>query len=237
MPAPTPKAQPTPPPVTHGPGPGAPPNTVNTIKDERARLGAPDTVEDGVERVWELVGERAEAGRALGRDAARLALVCRAMAERFRRGGTLLAFGDGLAAADAAHIAVEFTHPVIVGKRALPAVSLHADASVLGAAAARGPHEALAARLRPLVGRRDIALGLSPDGESQAVLRCLAAARDAGALTVALVGAEGGAAVEAADHVLTAASTDPLVAREIHVTAYHVLWELVHVFLEGQDTP
>ncbi|ROO84665.1 D-sedoheptulose 7-phosphate isomerase [Actinocorallia herbida] len=184
----------------------------------------------------QLLGRRAGPGEALGREAARLGAACRAMAERFRRGGLLFSFGTGLAAADAAHVAVEFTHPVIVGKRALPAIALGAGAACDGGTGT-GPHDALAARLRPLAGPADIALGLAADGDDPAVLRCLAAAREAGALTVALVGGDGTAAREAADHVLAVESADPLIVREIQVTTYHVLWELVHVFLaEGALT-
>ncbi len=58
------------------------------------------------------------------REAPRLALACREMAERFLRGGRLLAFGRGPYATDAQHVSVEFVHPVIVGKRALPALDL-----------------------------------------------------------------------------------------------------------------
>ena len=58
------------------------------------------------------------------REAHRLAETCRAMAERFLRGGRLLAFGRGPYSTDAQHVSVEFVHPVIVGKRALPALDL-----------------------------------------------------------------------------------------------------------------
>ena len=58
------------------------------------------------------------------REAPRLALACREMSERFLRGGRLLAFGRGPYATDAQHVSVEFVHPVIVGKRALPALDL-----------------------------------------------------------------------------------------------------------------
>ena len=54
----------------------------------------------------------------------RLATACREMSERFLRGGRLLAFGRGAYATDAQHVSVEFVHPVIVGKRALPALDL-----------------------------------------------------------------------------------------------------------------
>ena len=58
------------------------------------------------------------------REALRLAEACREMSERFLRGGRLLAFGRGPYATDAQHVSVEFVHPVIVGKRALPALDL-----------------------------------------------------------------------------------------------------------------
>jgi D-sedoheptulose 7-phosphate isomerase len=66
------------------------------------------------------------------------------------------------------------------------------------------------------------------------VARALRTAQDAGLLTVALVGGDGGqiARIEGLDHVLVGRSDDPRVVKEIHVTAYHVLWELVHVFFE-----
>ena len=58
------------------------------------------------------------------REALRLAEACRSMSERFLQGGRLLAFGRGPYATDAQHVSVEFVHPVIVGKRALPALDL-----------------------------------------------------------------------------------------------------------------
>src|SRR5277367_5014872 len=58
------------------------------------------------------------------REAHRLALACREMSDRFLRGGRLLAFGRGPYATDAQHVSVEFVHPIIVGKRALPALDL-----------------------------------------------------------------------------------------------------------------
>src|SRR3954452_12434480 len=58
------------------------------------------------------------------RESERLAVACREMSERFLKGGRLLAFGRGPYATDAQHVSVEFVHPVIVGKRALPALDL-----------------------------------------------------------------------------------------------------------------
>ncbi|MCW2945220.1 MAG: phosphoheptose isomerase [Actinoallomurus sp.] len=157
------------------------------------------------------------------------------MAERFHRGGRLFTFGNGGAATDAQHIAVEFVHPVIVGKRALPALSLTGDiATVTGVGAMRGFGDIFAHQLRYFAGADDIALGISPDGRCDDVLRGLRTARELGLLTVALLGGDGGEIARGplADHAVVVRSDDPRVVKEVHVTTYHVLWELVHVFLE-----
>lgn len=164
-----------------------------------------------------------------------VAATCHAMAVRFHQGGKLVVFGTGAQCTDALHVAVEFVHPVIVGKRALPAVSLTADvATVTGLAASDGMAGIFAHQIRLLAGPTDIALGISADGRDESVLAGLRAAKDLGMLTIGLVGGDGGpiAASPAADHVLAAAASDPRVVKEVHVTTYHLLWELVHVFFE-----
>jgi D-sedoheptulose 7-phosphate isomerase len=164
-----------------------------------------------------------------------VATACHAMAVRFHQGGKLVVFGTGAASTDAQHVAVEFVHPVIVGKRALPAISLTTDvATVTGIAAREGMDAIFSRQLRLLAEPADIALGISATGHCASVLAGLAAARELGLLTIALVGGDGGAiaASPAVDHALVARSADPRVVKEVHVTTYHVLWELVHVFFE-----
>ena len=164
-----------------------------------------------------------------------VAAACHAMAVRFHRGGKLVVFGTGGASTDAQHVAVEFVHPVIVGKRALPAISLTSDvATVTGIAERDGVAAIFANQIRFLADPADIALGISADGNCASVLGGLEAASELGLLTIALAGGDGGqiAASKAVDHLLVAASADPRVVKELHVTAYHVLWELVHVFFE-----
>jgi D-sedoheptulose 7-phosphate isomerase len=124
---------------------------------------------------------------------------------------------------------------VIVGKRALPAVSLTTDvATVTGLAERAGADAMFAHQLRYLARPDDIALGISADGDSGSVLAGLETARSLGLLTIAMVGGRGGriAASPAVAHLLGVASDDPRVIKEVHVTTYHILWELVHVFLE-----
>jgi D-sedoheptulose 7-phosphate isomerase len=178
----------------------------------------------------------------LAEQAEAVARACHAMALRFHRGGKLVVFGNGGPSTDAQHVAVEFVHPVIVGKRALPALSLTADiATLTGIANRTGLSEVFAHQIAVLAEPADIALGISTDGDCENVLRGIEAAHDLGLLTIALVGGDGGRIGRAADvdHLLVARSTDPLVVKEVHVTAYHVLWELVHVFFEqpGVLTP
>jgi D-sedoheptulose 7-phosphate isomerase len=183
--------------------------------------------------VSEAFSRREAAGGRLAEESERIAQACRDMAARFQRGGKLIVFGNGGAGTDASHVAVEFMHPVIVGKRALPAMALGNDAAtVTGVGTREGFDEIFAYQVRHWADPADMALGISPDGSCTNVLRGLEAAHELGLFTMGLVGADGGAIARspAVGHALIAGSSDPAVVKEIHVTVYHVLWELVHVF-------
>ena len=193
------------------------------------------------EDVARLFDRRAAPVQDLADHAGRVAAACHAMAVRFHQGGKLVVFGTGAASTDALHVAVEFVHPVIVGKRALPAISLTADvATVTGLAARDGMGGIFAHQIRYLAGPADIALGISADGADESVLNGLVTAHEMGMLTIALVGGDGrdgrdGGAIGASpavDHLFAARSSDPRIIKEVHVTSYHLLWELVHVFFE-----
>jgi D-sedoheptulose 7-phosphate isomerase len=222
---------------------------------------------DEAARLFEL---RTAAVSEFAAQAEAVAHACHLMAVRFHRGGKLVVFGVGGPSTDAQHVAVEFVHPVIVGKRALPAISLTTDvATVTGVAAREGLEGIFAHQIRYLAEPTDIALGISSDGNSPSVLAGLQAAHQLGLLTIALAGEDGGAedgraedgradggsadggsaeggraeggreggvsaiaSSPAVDHLLLARSADPRIVKEIQVTMYHVLWELVHVFFE-----
>lgn len=188
--------------------------------------------DDDVARLFD---RRAEPVQDLADHAGTVAAACHAMAERFHQGGKLVVFGTGAASTDALHVAVEFVHPVIVGKRALPAISLTTDiATVTGLAARAGMGGIFAHQIRYLAGPTDIALGICADGADESILNGLVTAHEMGMLTIALVGGDGGAigASAAVDHLFAARSSDPRIVKEVHVTSYHLLWELVHVFFE-----
>src|SRR5712671_2090529 len=87
----------------------------------------------------DVAASRESAGLALAGDAEMVARACYDIAVRFHRGGKLIVFGNGGSGTDANHVAVEFVHPVIVGKRALPAMALTNDpATVTGVASREG---------------------------------------------------------------------------------------------------
>ena len=137
-----------------------------------------------------------------------------ALAQAFTGGGWLYALGSGAAATDAAHVAVEFMHPVIVGKRALPALALGNDPT----GSCRLPADA-----------RGAALGICHADTDPAVAAFLASAGAQGLLTISLSGPD---AVGGADLSFAVPSRDPAIVQEVQETVYHVLWELVHVFGE-----
>jgi D-sedoheptulose 7-phosphate isomerase len=170
----------------------------------------------GTDLIGAALAERTRANATFfAAEAERLARVCHLMAERFARGGRLIALGETPAArSDARHIAVEFVHPVIVGKRALPA---------LGLAGEGGP---VARQLALLAEPDDIVVAFGADAR---------AARERGCLTIAFAPA-------GAEWEFHPPSDDPSVRQELVETLYHLLWELVHVFfehrglLEGRET-
>ena len=158
-----------------------------------------------------LLAERTECNaRFFEESAGRLARVCHLMAERFARGGRLIAFGRSPAArSDARHVAVEFVHPVIVGKRALPAIGL------------AGEGGEIAGQVALIAAPDDIAMGFGVDCDG-----AIAVARGRGCLTIAF------SPDARAEWEFDPPTSDPCIRQELIETLYHVLWELVHVFFE-----
>jgi len=147
------------------------------------------------------------------REAPRLAEACREMSARFLRGGRLLAFGRGPYATDAQHVSVEFVHPVIVGKRALPALDLSF---------------AFEPWLNALVCPDDMVMGFGPPEGDIEVWAALDSASRKQAMTFALPGLHG-------SYCAAAATQDPFLHQELVEILYHTLWETVHVFFEHRE--
>jgi D-sedoheptulose 7-phosphate isomerase len=146
-------------------------------------------------------------------EAPRLAEACHEMSRRFLAGGRLLAFGNGSAATDAQHVSVEFVHPVIVGKRALPALDLGPD---------------FERRLPVVLQPEDMVMGFAFPEADEPVERTVRAAQERGALTFSLTG-------EAGEYSFSPPDGDPFVIQEVFEVLYHVLWETVHVYFEHRE--
>jgi D-sedoheptulose 7-phosphate isomerase len=147
-------------------------------------------------------------------EAESIAGLCHRMAERFARGGRLIAVGLSPAArSDVRHVAVEFVHPVIVGKRALPALGFVGESS------------RISDELALVAEADDIVIAFGEPGDGPELSAAIATARSRGSLTIAF-------AQLPAEWVLEPAADDPFVRQELVETTYHILWELVHVFFE-----
>jgi D-sedoheptulose 7-phosphate isomerase len=171
----------------------------------------------------------------------KIAQSCWAMARRFHAGGRLIAFGNGASATDAQHVAVEFVYPVIVGKRALPALALTNDSATLSGLMGDGDaSNSFAHQLRILARPQDIAMSFSVCNRSSNIETALTTARQMGLLTLDLTGncqiyeqeAPPASMEKLADFSFVVRAQDPTVIQETQETLYHVLWELVHVFFE-----
>jgi D-sedoheptulose 7-phosphate isomerase len=174
----------------------------------RAAAGARERLDAGL-------AERLDAGsRFFGAEADRIARLCHAAAERFARGGRLLAFGiTPQARSDVRHVTVEFVHPVIVGKRALPALGLVGDAA------------GVVAELDLAAEPDDVVIAFGEPADGGELAEGVELARGRGCLTVAF-------AALGAEQEFAPPSADPFVRQELAETLYHVVWELVHVFFE-----
>jgi D-sedoheptulose 7-phosphate isomerase len=167
------------------------------------------------DRLQALLARRAQANdEFFSEHAEALARLCHLMAERFARGGRLIAFGRSPAArSDARHVAVEFVHPVIVGKRALPALGV------------TGEGGDLAGQVALLALPDDIAIAFGVEEDAGEAARALTLARARGCLTLAFSPA-------GSEYEFEPPTTDAHVRQELVETLYHLLWELVHVFFE-----
>lgn len=163
---------------------------------------------------------RDDAGRRLVEQAPLLTRAALDLATRLHAGGRLYVVGDGPSHADAAHVAVEFLHPVIVGKPAIAAVAVTGDTTMPAAD-----------RLRVLARPADALLAFVTGPAPTDQHACLDHAGETGMLSVALATAAT-VGPGAAGHVIDVGTTDARIAKEMFVTCYHLLWELGHVFLD-----
>ena len=166
-----------------------------------------------------------------------LVAAAKAIAAVYRAGGRLLTMGNGGSSCDAAHLAVEFAHPVTAGRPALAAISLVADVAFLSAVGNDVGFEHVFVRQVIALGRAgDALVGFSTSGNSRNLIAAFEKARELGVVTIGFAGGDGGAmkAPGLLDHCLVAPSASIHRVQECHVAAYHVLWDLVHTLLADE---
>jgi D-sedoheptulose 7-phosphate isomerase len=166
----------------------------------------------------------------------RITECCAAMAKAFAGGGRLFVMGNGGSSCDATHVAVEFMHPIIEKRPALPALALNTDTALLTAVGNDKDFSmAFVDQLRLLGRPGDMVLGISTSGKSANINRALQMARELGLLTVGFTGRDGGRMPQFCDYCFTVPSFSIHRIQETHETLLHVLWDMVHVIRGEED--
>jgi len=164
-----------------------------------------------------------------------------AMARSFQRGGKLLVCGNGGSATDAQHIAVEFMHPITVGRKALPAICLTNDMAMVTAVSNDVGFADVFSRQIIALGREgDVLLALSTSGNSDNLMHAFETAQRMKLVTIGYAGGDGGrmAELHAArrlDFCLTVPTPSIHRIQESHVALYHTMWDMVHTYLEHRS--
>jgi len=150
------------------------------------------------------------------------------IADCFKKGHKLLICGNGGSAADSQHIAAEFVGRFQKERKALPAVALTTDTSILTCLPNDYQFECVFSRQVEAVGQAgDVLLGLSTSGNSKNVIRAAQAARAKGMKIIVMTGEGGGRLAEEAEVCLAVPSKITARIQEVHITMAHVICELV----------
>jgi len=169
-----------------------------------------------------------------GAQAPVLVAAAKAVAGIYRNGGRLFSMGNGGSSCDASHVAVEFLHPITAGRPALAATNLVADLAMISAVGNDLGFEHVFVRQIIAQGRAgDGLVGISTSGNSSNLLAAFVKAKEMGLVTIGLAGGDGGRMKSAGvvDYCLVVPTQSIHRTQECHVTAYHILWDLVHTLL------
>ena len=167
-------------------------------------------------------------------NAAGLVRAARLLANSYANGGRLFTMGNGGSSCDAAHLAVEFQHPVTTGRPALPAMNLGNDLAMFSAVANDvGVKHVFTRQLLAHARRGDVLVGFSTSGNSENLMAAFTAAKQAGVVCIGFAGHDGGEmqAGSKLDCCLTVPTDSIHRVQETHLTCYHILWDLVHTVL------
>ncbi len=167
-------------------------------------------------------------------NASQIVEIARVIADAYEADGRLLTMGNGGSSCDAAHIAVEFLHPVTAGRPALTAINLVADMAMLTAVGNDVGFAHIFTRQIIAQGRKgDAVIGISTSGNSDNLLNAFVKAKEIGLVTIGLCGGDGGQMKlsSSVDYCLVVPSDSIHRIQECHVAIYHILWDLVHTLL------
>lgn len=153
----------------------------------------------------------------------------------FRSGGRVYFCGNGGSAADAQHLAAEFSGRFYFDRPVLPADALHCNTSYLTAVGNDYGYDRIFARLISGLGQKgDILVGISTSGNSENILQAFEVCREKGVRTIAMTGATGGKMKALADLLINIPSTDTPRIQEAHITVGHIICELVEQAMFGE---
>ena len=181
------------------------------------------------ERIIRIFDEHARLQREfLKHNTEMLARVAKVLIQAFRKGRTVYFFGNGGSAADAQHLAAEFVNRFRLDRRALPALALNVDTSVLTSIANDFSYDRVFARQIEAFGRADdVAVGLSTSGASPNVIAGIRLARQQGLVTVGFSGGDGGVLLRETDHCIVVPSKTTARIQEMHILAAHTICDIV----------
>ncbi len=157
-----------------------------------------------------------------------------AIAKVYRQKQRMFSMGNGGSSCDAAHFAVEFQHPVTAGRPALPCTSLTMDTAMISAIANDvGVDHIFSRQVEALGQLGDGLIGFSTSGNSKNLIDAFRMAKKLGITTIGMAGGDGGAMLSCGylDFCLVAKTDSIHRVQEVHVTTYHIIWDLVHTLL------
>jgi D-sedoheptulose 7-phosphate isomerase len=155
--------------------------------------------------------------------------------DAYREGKKVFLIGNGGSAADAQHIAAEMVGRFKLERRALPAIALTTDTSVLTALANDYGYNAIFSRqLEALANDKDVLIAITTSGTSSNILTAVEAAREKGMFVIGLTGEKGGGLKETADLTIAVPSNDTPRIQEAHITIGHVICSIVERELFGK---
>jgi D-sedoheptulose 7-phosphate isomerase len=184
-----------------------------------------------MKKIKEIIGSSIETKQKLLADETLLKTICdtvEVIVNAFRNGNRVYFCGNGGSAADAQHLAAEFSGRFYTDRKALPAEALHCNTSYLTAVANDYSFDDIYSRLIDGIGEEgDVLVGLSTSGNSANIINAFETARKKRMITIGLTGETGGRLKAVADHLINIPSTDTPRIQESHIMVGHIICQLV----------